>query len=266
MYDSFNRKINYLRISVTDRCNLRCVYCMPQEGVPLIGDSDILSFEEIAAITRACVARGVDKVRITGGEPLLRKGIVRLISMIAAIDNILDIAMTTNGIVLTEFAEKLAQAGLGRVNVSLDTLDPDRYREITRRGDLRDVLRGIEAARKAGLEPIKLNCLICESKDEKDARAVGDYGRKNNLEVRYIRRMNRLEGRFWPVEGGSGGDCPNCNRLRLTSDGRIFPCLFSDTSVHVKELGIARAIQQALEVKPESGLRTTDGRFNMIGG
>ena len=155
---------------MTDRCNLRCVYCMPAEGVPLARHEDILSFEEIAEVTRTAVEMGVDKVRITGGEPLVRRGITRLVEMLAGIGGIRDLAMTTNGVLLAEFAAGLKQAGLGRTNVSLDTVDPQRYRRITRGGELTRALAGIDAAAAAGLTPVKLNCVVEESSCEPDAQ------------------------------------------------------------------------------------------------
>ncbi|MCF6184666.1 MAG: radical SAM protein, partial [Bacteroidales bacterium] len=165
MYDRFNRKINYLRISVTDRCNLRCVYCMPAEGVELMQHKDILRFEEIVEVVKYAVSQGVDKIRITGGEPLVKKGIVDLIRMIAEIDGIKDFGMTTNGIFLDKYAQQLADAGLHRVNISLDTINPEKYRKITRTGDITQVFKGIEAAKKAGLNPIKINCVVQKSFD-----------------------------------------------------------------------------------------------------
>ena len=155
MYDSFNRKINYLRISVTDRCNLRCRYCMPAEGVQLLSHDEILRFDEIMEVVDIAVARGVDKIRITGGEPLVRKGVVELIAMIAKLEGVKDLGMTTNGLLLEQYAVALKEAGLMRVNISMDTTDPDRYREITRIGDISLLFRGIKAAVSAGLTPVK---------------------------------------------------------------------------------------------------------------
>ena len=136
MFDSYKRKIDYLRISVTDRCNLRCTYCMPAEGIQMLRHEDILSYDEITEVIREAVALGVDKVRITGGEPLVRKGIVNLVAMISAIPGIRDLAMTTNGILLSDHAYELKAAGLHRVNISLDTTDPEEFRRITRGGDI----------------------------------------------------------------------------------------------------------------------------------
>src|SRR5664280_2578531 len=160
MLDRFNREINYLRISVTDRCNLRCRYCMPEEGIRLLRHEDILSFDEITGFTKAAVRNGITKVRITGGEPLVRKGIVSLVKMVASIDGIKDLSMTTNGVMLKEFALDLKKAGLHRVNISLDTADPDRFSQITRGGNINDVMSGIISAKDAGLLPVKINCVI----------------------------------------------------------------------------------------------------------
>lgn len=266
MLDSFNREINYLRVSVTDRCNLRCRYCMPEEGVPLLGHEDILTFEEITDIIRIAVSHGISKVRITGGEPLVRRGIVALVEQIAIIPGIKDLSMTTNGIFLEEFATPLAKAGMQRINVSLDTIDPDRYREITRGGDVSKVFRGIEAARKAGLNPIKINCVVEKNSDEPDAAGIRDFCKKNGLEVRFIHRMSLEKGHFSVVEGGSGGDCALCNRLRLTANGKIKPCLFDDIEFDVRKLGAEQAIKNAIKFKPECGTFSKDGYFNKIGG
>lgn len=266
MYDSFNRRIDYLRVSVTDRCNLRCTYCMPAEGVPLLSHDDILSYEEIVGVVREAVGLGITKVRITGGEPLVRKGVVSLIRDIAAIGGITDLGLTTNGILLEEFAADLAAAGLHRINVSLDTLDPDRFKAITRGGDIKKVLAGIDAARKAGLMPVKINCVVRNSSGEPDAVAVREFCRQNGLEARFIHEMSLACGRFTIVENGHGGDCKRCNRLRLTADGMIRPCLFSAIGFSVRELGIRQAIEKAVGNKPERGTLNVSGSFNRIGG
>lgn len=265
MFDRFNRKIDYLRISVTDKCDLRCVYCMPEEGVPPLRHEELLSFEEIAAVVREAAALGMSKIRITGGEPLVRRGIVTLVSMLAGIEGIRDLAMTTNGIRLGAFAQPLADAGLHRVNVSLDALDPVRYAKITRGGDIARVIEGIAAAREAGLAPIKLNCVVRESPEEPDARAVAAFGAAHGLDVRFIRRMNLADGRFTQVIGGSGGDCRRCNRLRVTCDGMVRPCLFNDLKFSVRELGAREAILRAVAAKPASGEKSS-APISAIGG
>jgi GTP 3',8-cyclase len=266
MYDSFNRKINYLRISVTDRCNLRCKYCMPEDGVKLLQHKDILSFEEIVDVASIAFLMGIDKVRITGGEPLVRKGIVDLVSMLKALEGISDLSLTTNGQLLEVFAKPLADAGLQRINISLDTVDPDHYTELTRGGDIRNVVKGIVAAKKAGLSPIKLNCVVENSSDEPDAIGVADFGKQMGLDVRFIRRMQLHKGSFSIVEGGSGGDCEHCNRLRLTADGKLKPCLFNDLEFDVRKLGAEEAIKQAIQMKPECGIMNSKNLFYNIGG
>jgi len=266
MIDAFGRTIDYLRVSVSDRCNLRCVYCRPAEGVPLVSHEDILSYEEILEFVQVAVARGIRKVRVTGGEPLVRRDIVSLIERLAQIDGIEDLCMTTNGTLLAQFAKPLAEAGLGRVNISLDALSPERYAAVTRGGDVGDALAGIEAALAAGLSPVKLNCVIEQTSLEPDARAVAAYGRDKGLEVRFIRRMNIAAGMFWVVEGGQGGHCEACNRLRLSSDGWLRPCLFNDVGFNVRELGYAEALDRAVAAKPARGSASPANRMHAIGG
>ncbi len=266
MLDKYNRTLNYLRISVTDRCNLRCTYCMPEGGVPMLSHSDILSFEEIFAVTQEAVNMGIDKVRITGGEPLVRKGILALIKMLANIKGIKDLSMTTNGIFLEEFAEDLKNSGLHRINISLDTLDPEKFKAITRGGDINKVKAGIIAAKKAGLSPIKINCVINNSKEDDDAKQVKQFCIDNNLDVRFIHQMNLKTGHFAIVEGGDGGDCERCNRLRLTADGKIKPCLFNNMEFDIRKMGIKEALQIAVNQKPECGSFNGINHFNNIGG
>ena len=266
MLDQFNRKINYLRISVTDRCNLRCRYCMPEEGVQFIQHSNILSFEEIKAVVEVAVPLGIDKIRLTGGEPLVRKDIVELVRMIASVKGVNDLAMTTNGILLGSFAKDLALAGLQRINISLDTIDPAKFAFLTRGGDIKKVFEGIEAARKEGLSPIKINCVVRETKDEPDALEVKAWCTTNGIEARYISQMNLHTGQFGMVDGGSGGNCSMCNRLRLTSDGLMKPCLFSNMEYSVRKLGIKQAIELALGLKPEKGSMNLNNCFHNIGG
>ncbi|MFO7999172.1 MAG: radical SAM protein [Bacteroidales bacterium] len=266
MLDRYNRKINYLRISVTDRCNLRCRYCMPEKGVCLLKHEEIMRFEEIQEVVAVAVPLGVDKIRLTGGEPLVRKDIVELVAMIAAVPGVKDIAMTTNGVLLEQFAAALARAGLHRVNVSLDTIDPQRFREVTRGGDIQKVFRGIEAAKMAGLSPLKINCVVKTGPEEADAHLVGQYCQENGLEARFIPQMDLQTGHFGIVQGGSGGDCIHCNRLRLTSNGKMKPCLFSDLEFDIRQLGIRKAMEMALHGKPEKGTVNLNNCFHNIGG
>jgi len=266
MLDKYNRKINYLRISVTDRCNLRCTYCMPEGGIKLVNHKDLLSFEEICEFTKEAVKMGINKVRITGGEPLVRHGIIDLVTMLGNIEGIEDFGMTTNGILLQKYAELLKEAGLHRVNISMDTIDPEKYHKITRTGNIEDVFKGIEAAKKAGLTPIKINTVIEQSPEEPDARQVTEFVKENKLQIRYIRKMDLNKGEFWQVVGGEGGKCSTCNRLRLSSTGDLKPCLFSDLGYNIKELGIKASLMKAIGNKPESGHVTKTTTFYGLGG
>lgn len=266
MFDSFNRRITYLRVSVTDRCNLRCTYCMPECGITPLPHNEVLTFEEITKVVRYAVARGVNKVRITGGEPLVRKNIVELVRMIAAIPGLNELAMTTNGVLLKDFAYDLKAAGLQRVNISLDSVDPERFRQITRVGNLDDVLHGIASARHVGLEPIKINCVIQKNTEEPDAVAVKAFCKREGLQLRFIKEMNLETGQFSQVIGGDGGHCASCNRMRLTANGDLKPCLFSDLAYNVRSLGIEKAFEAALNNKPVCGSVNHKNQFNNIGG
>ncbi len=266
MLDKFKRKITYIRISVTDRCNLRCIYCMPEEGIKLISHNEILTYDEIYEICQVGAELGINKVRLTGGEPLVRKGIELLVEKIASIPQITDLNMTTNGIFLEHYAQILKDAGLMRVNVSLDTLDPDEYKRITRGGDIYKVFKGIEAAVKVGLTPVKLNAVVMDKNDKKTKLSLIEYAKNIGVEIRFISQMHLDKGDFQVVEGGDGGNCKICNRLRLTANGFIKPCLFSDDEYSVRELGIREAILKAVEFKPKSGTTCTHRNFYNIGG
>ncbi len=217
--DSFQRPINYLRISVTDRCNLRCIYCMPDGGVSLMSHDDILSYEEIYTIVQAAAQLGISKVRITGGEPLVRSGLPQLIRMLARIGTVDDISLTTNGILLGRCAAELKSAGLGRVNVSLDTLKPDRFELITRGRALGDVLEGIEVARSTGLNPVKINVVVMAGMNDDE---LGDFAVKtieDGWHVRFIEHM--------PVAGIGNQQLVTVSemRKRLELLGVLEPCL-----------------------------------------
>ena len=266
MYDRFNRQIDYLRVSVTDRCNLRCTYCMPAEGVKLMEHKDILSFEEIMEVVREAVRLGVTKVRITGGEPLVRKGVISLVQMITSLNEITDFGLTTNGILLDQYAGDLVKAGLKRVNISLDTVNPEKYAAITRGGNINKVFQGIEAAKKAHLGPIKINCVVRESSTEMNAMEVKQFCKENGLDVRFIQEMDLETGGFSRVEGGSGGECNLCNRLRLTANGIIKPCLFDNIGFSIRTLGVSEALRKAIQVKPKKGTVNSINKFHNIGG
>jgi len=239
---------------------------MPEEGVESMRHEDILSFEEIAEFVRRGAAQGITKVRLTGGEPLVRKGIVGLVHMLAQIDGIEEVAMTTNGILLEKFAPKLKEAGLSRVNISLDTTNPEKYSYITRGGDINAVFRGIEAALKHGLTPVKINCVIRNSEDEEDAQLVTKFAKTKGLKVQYIHQMDLETGSFSKVKNGEGGNCRSCNRIRLMANGCVKPCLFNPKGFNVRQYGFDEALQLAVENKPKSGSKNQTGAFYKIGG
>ena len=221
--DSFQRPINYLRISVTDRCNLRCVYCMPAEGVSLMSHKDILSYEEIYTIVKTAAELGVNKVRLTGGEPLVRDGLPELLRMLRGIDTIDDISLTTNGTMLAQYAAELKQAGLQRVNISLDTLKANRFESITRCGNLEDTLSGIEAAKSAGLNPVKINVVVMSGINDDE---LPDFAAKTINEGWHVRFIELM-----PLNG----DEPVVSKLVSVSDmkrrldplGKMEPCRVS---------------------------------------
>ncbi|NWG04085.1 MAG: GTP 3',8-cyclase MoaA [Syntrophaceae bacterium] len=282
LLDPFKRKINYLRISITDRCNLRCRYCMPEEGLQIIPHEEILSYEEILRLVRVFAAEGISKVRLTGGEPLVRKGIVHFISSLSQIKEIKDLTLTTNGVLLKEFAHDLKKAGLKRINISLDSLKKERFSQITRKDDFERVWEGIEEALRVGFSPIKINMVAMKGLNDDEIESFAELTLRLPLVVRYIEYMpsgngeewrgsdlltvpqimNRIEklGKLTPVPQGpwdgpakrfrieraigeigligaiSNHFCDDCNRLRLTPDGKIRTCLFSDEEIDVKEL------------------------------
>jgi len=298
--------VDYLRLSVTDRCNYRCVYCMPPEGVPFKPHEEILSYEDMAFFVNAAVRMGISKVRVTGGEPLVRRGLPDLIGMIHALPEIRDISLTTNGILLPRFGAALKERGLDRVNISLDSLDPQRYRLMTRGGSLQAVLAGVEAALRFDLSPVKLNVVMMPELLAELPSFVA-ITRERPLHVRFIEwmpvggcgprstseslskqqvmaalqqlgveRLGRLEPvaspggwgparyyRFHGHEGtigfiGSVSDhfCGECNRLRLTADGRLKNCLFSSDEIDVRgaiqardEDAVLSCIEESLECK-----------------
>jgi len=239
---------------------------MPENGIKLLNHNDILKFEEIVEVVKYCISLEINKIRITGGEPLVRKDIVSLVSMIASVQGVKDLSMTTNGLLLEKYAMPLANAGLNRINVSLDTIDPVKFREITRNDGLDRIFRGIEAAKAASLYPIKINCVLLKNQNHSYVKKVQEYAQKNGFEIRFIHQMDLRNGEFSVVEGGDGGNCSVCNRIRLTANGMIKPCLFSDLGYSIRKLGIEKAIQLAIGNKPESGTYNKSERFNEIGG
>jgi len=301
--DTFHRPINYLRISVTDRCNLRCIYCLPPEGIDLLPQGDILTYEEIARIACLATEMGINKVRLTGGEPLVRAGLNRLVSLLAEIPGIDDISLTTNGILLKDYAAELKQAGLKRVNVSLDSLRRDVFKRITRHDKLNDVLRGIEAAKDAGLNPVKVNMVVMKGVNDNEVVDFARLSVNQGWHVRFIELMPFVRDN--PPDGHSVGGkanhspafvsvaeikqrlkelgtlepslaiagngparyfrlphatgtigfiapvsqhfCFSCNRLRLTAEGKLRPCLLSDREVDL--LGPLRSGASAEDMK-----------------
>jgi len=266
--DRFNRRIDYLRISVTDRCNYRCVYCMPEAPFMRKNHSDILSYEQIASVVKEAAKMGIRKIRLTGGEPLVRKDIEQLVAKLAAIEGIDEVCMTTNGSLLSNMAMKLKRSGLGRVNISIDTLDADRYRQLTGGGDLQQALAGIEAAKKAELDPIKINMVILKDTTEEKIGKMQAYCDEQGLQLQKIMQFSLydradLSSRFKTQRPPK---CSTCNRLRLTADGHLKPCLFSDNEVKVDFGNIADSILRAVAKKPENGSSCRNRFMNQIGG
>ena len=266
MLDQFNREIYYLRISVTDRCNFRCTYCMPKEGVKFKPHSDILTYEEIEEIVRVAVKLGFYKFRLTGGEPLVRKGVVSLVKNLANIEGVKTVAMTTNGSLLPLYAKALKEAGLERLNISLDSLDPERYKTITCGGDLNDALAGIQAAKDAGFVGTKLNAVIVDGFNDDEKDDLKKFANVHEMKVRFVKKMDLKSGEWYGVEGGEGGNCSICNRIRLTADGKLRSCLFSDFEVDVRKEGIEESFIKVLGSKPEKGSKSGNRGMSQIGG
>lgn len=281
LIDTFGRIHNNLRISVTDRCNLRCTYCMPEE-VLFLNRKELLTFEEITRFVQVVVPLGINKVRLTGGEPLVRCDLPRLVRMLSAIDGIKDVGVTTNGILLARYAEELYQSGLRRLNVSLDTLNPDRFREITRRGGLEKVIEGIIEAKRVGFPSIKVNAVSMRGLTEDEVAPLARFAREHGVEMRFIEympigadqwerdkvlfaheileilerevcplvpvpdadpRVPALEfeytdggGRVGIIASVSRPFCKQCNRIRLTAEGKLRNCLFALDEVDLKPL------------------------------
>lgn len=314
MKDAHGRVIDYLRISLTDRCNFRCIYCMPEDGVCQMDHDEILRIEDIERLVKVAAGIGIKSIRLTGGEPLVRKGVVDLVDAITDIDGIENVSMTTNGVLLPAMAEDLKRAGLSRVNISLDTLDPEQFKYVTRVGKLEDTLAGIDAALETGFDPVKVNAVTVKSLDQ-DFLAFAKLSMDRPLHVRFIEYMpvgdSSENGTGWgkedvipseelfsiineraaaeglpPLESaaadplgwgparyfefpGAKGTvgfisplsrhfCSACNRLRMTADGKIRPCLFSDTEYDAKEAlrsgtdeQVRAVLMEALGAKPD---------------
>jgi cyclic pyranopterin phosphate synthase len=277
---SYNRRITYLRISVTDRCNLRCIYCAPAKDLKFLPRADILRYEEILKVVEAATQIGINKVRLTGGEPLVRRNFLHFVASLCRIPGIEDVSMTTNGVLLKDMAKEIFDAGIGRVNVSLDTLSPLKYAKITGRQYFKNVWEGLEEAEAVGFSPIKVNVVVMKGVNDDDLPRFAKLSVRRPYHVRFIEYMpvgggnrwkpekyiptdeikSRLEAfgplhriprapydgpaeryRFESAKGEIGfisplshHFCPSCNRLRLTADGKLRPCLFADDEVDMK--------------------------------
>jgi cyclic pyranopterin phosphate synthase len=265
MRDAFGREIEYLRVSVTDRCNLRCVYCMPEEGIRLIPHAHILSFEQIESIARAAVGLGMVKIRLTGGEPLVRKDLTHLVAMLGAIPGLKILAMTTNGTLLEPLAAALAASGLHSVNISVDTLDPERYRRITRGGDVRAALAGARAALACGLE-VKFNMVVMDDTSREEIDALRDLADSMGAKMQTISRYSLQEDKRDGGEFDRPPPCGQCNRIRLLADGTLRSCLHSDIGIPVNFDDIAGSLRAAVLGKPNHGGVSSTLSVGQIGG
>ena len=303
MRDGFGRRIEYLRISVTDKCNLRCVYCMPEEGLPWLGRSQILSYEEIAAVVRVMAGMGLKRIRLTGGEPLVRRDLPQLVRMLRIIPGIDDIALSTNGVLLAPLADELRAAGVNRVNISLDSLRAERVDAIARRpGSYQSIMEGFDAAERAGFTPIKVNAVIMRGRNDDELEDFARMTIDRPWHVRFIEVMPvgenldvsaqeyvsaiemlarvRAVAELTPVRGPNGNGpatyfaypnargtvgvitpmshnyCDRCNRMRLTADGQLRPCLFGNLQTDLRSAlragePIQPLVEQTLKIKPE---------------
>ncbi|WP_089284483.1 GTP 3',8-cyclase MoaA [Anaerovirgula multivorans] len=307
MKDQYNRRINYMRISITDLCNLRCLYCMPEEGVCKKNHEEMLTFEEITKVAKIAAELGIEKIRITGGEPLVKKGIVEFIGSLSKINGIKDIAMTTNGVLLKKYAKDLMEAGLKRVNISIDSLRPEKYAEITRGGNVYDVLDGIQEAIKLGMAPVKLNIVVIGGYNEDEVVDFANLTKDDDVEIRFIELMPIGQAGSWAKEkfisnetikqrignliplphqpsspakyyklpNGKGKIgfinpisshfCGECNRIRMTSDGKLKPCLHSNQEIDIIDIvrnnlpQLREVMKQAILAKPQQHYLYTEG-------
>jgi len=281
LIDPYGRKIDYLRVSITDRCNLRCAYCVPGKGVELVPRHQVLRHEEIIEIAKIAISCGIKRIRITGGDPLVKRDVVKLIGSLANIEGLEDLSLTTNGILLSKYARDLYSAGLKRINIGCDTLDEVKFSKLTQGGDLKKVISGIDAAKQAGFSPIKLNVVLLKGINEDEVLDFALLAKDFPLIVRFIELMpispkkifkeerflslifakNKLErlgtlrptnsitgagpanyfeikgflGKFGLIPTMTDHFCSTCNRLRLTADGKLRPCLFSSFEIDLKE-------------------------------
>ena len=266
MLDQFSREIHYLRISITDKCNLRCTYCMPEEGVPFKPHSSIMSFEEIVKVVEAAAGLGINKIRLTGGEPLVRKDVVELVRMIKAVDGIEHLGMTTNGVLLNTLAKPLKVAGLDSLNISMDTLDPERYKQITRIGDISYTLNGIDAAIAAGFESIKINVVVMDNTPDNEIKDMEKFCADKGLTLQLINHYDLSSEKKNTYKFDRPPKCAICNRIRLTADGILKPCLHSNQEIPVNPDDIISSLKQTILDKPENGSVCTNRNMIEIGG
>ena len=266
--DPYNRTIDYLRISVTDRCNHRCVYCMPEEGVIPKHHDSILSYEQIEAIATVAASLGISKIRLTGGEPLVRHDIETLVAKLSQINGIKGLAMTTNATLLAKKAKLLKQNGLTRVNISIDSLNPKKYRDMTRGGKLKLALAGVDAAIKVGLTPIKINMVVTSDTSEDEINKMQEFCRRKKLNLQKIMQFSLYDRNDLSkhIQTERPPKCVSCNRLRLTADGFLKPCLFSEKEIKIDFQNIAASIRKAVSLKPENGVACNNRFMNQIGG
>lgn len=313
MKDRYNREISYMRISLTDRCNFRCLYCMPEEGIEKCSHDDIISLEEVEKIVRAAATLGIKKIRLTGGEPLVRKGMVSLCEKISKIPGIEEICLTTNGALFKDYAKALKEAGVGRVNFSLDSLDPEKFKKITRGGDLNKTLAAIDEAIRLGFK-VKINAVVIGGFNIDDIEKLVEYTKDHDLQVRFIELMQMGQTMDWDKENfvsnkivleklpqlealktdgvakvykmpGYKGTvglispisscfCQDCNRIRLTADGKLKPCLHSNREISLRDLegeDLLEALKEGIYNKDKShhlveGTTNTKRFMNTIGG
>lgn len=314
MIDRYGRKIEYLRLSVTDLCNFRCIYCMGENGIEKRSHGDILSIEELARIAKAAYALDIRKIRLTGGEPLVRRGLTALCENIKALGNDIELSLTTNGSLLPAMAGELKAAGVDRLNISLDTLDEKKFRTVTRCGELRDVLRGIQAAEYAGFHMIKLNTVLIGGMNDDEVEKLIRLTKDHEISLRFIELMplgvaagwdkdrfisaqvveNYLQNaeliaydgvaRLYRPQGYRGtvglispmsnSFCDRCNRIRVTADGRLKPCLHSSDEISIKGLSdeeLIQAMTDGISRKPQGHSLNVTGSstsrsMNEIGG
>ncbi len=265
MLDSFKRQINYMRISITDRCNLRCTYCMPEDGIEMKNHCDIISYETILDVVSEAVKLGITKIRLTGGEPLVRKNVEWLIHEIINIDGIEEIGLTTNGVLLAQKAESLWENGLRTINISLDTLDEKKYRELTRCGVLQPVLDGIDEAIRLGFK-IKLNMVVMDNTTDDDIAVMNAFCDEKGIKLQLINHFSITQTKETSYCFDRPPDCSTCNRVRLLADGTLKPCLHSDSEFEIDMKDIQNSIKKAINAKPERGTECTKRGMSQIGG